>query len=313
MAYHRRALVLAGGGLTGIAWHTGLLTGLWDAGVDLTVVDCVVGTSAGALVGTQLLAGRPLAALYRAHTGATGKDPHETPLGTRLRRGLRQLATAPLYARLPSIRRRWSEVERMTPAEAAIFGEIALRSWTMNQELWLWQIERRLGVDAWPARDLLICAVDALSGQRTVWDREAGVRIEQAVAASAAQPTLAPPVNMLGRRYIDGGFASQTSADLARGCDYVVILIPQPLGGTGLPRLFARQLDAERAALCASGSQVAVIAADHESLQAMGASHHDPTHQARAARAAYHQGMAEAERLRTFLAAPEAFPSATAH
>jgi NTE family protein len=41
------ALVLGGGGVAGIAWITGLLTGLADAGQDVTGADVIVGTRAG--------------------------------------------------------------------------------------------------------------------------------------------------------------------------------------------------------------------------------------------------------------------------
>src|SRR4051794_24858937 len=59
-----RALVLGGGGITGIAWETGLLHGLHERGVDLTTADLVVGTSAGSVVGAQVRSGTPLAELY---------------------------------------------------------------------------------------------------------------------------------------------------------------------------------------------------------------------------------------------------------
>ncbi len=45
-----QALVLGGGGVAGIAWMTGLLAGLADAGQDVTGADLLVGTSAGAAV-----------------------------------------------------------------------------------------------------------------------------------------------------------------------------------------------------------------------------------------------------------------------
>lgn len=51
-----RGLVLGGGGITGIAWETGLLWGLAEAGVDLTGADRIVGTSAGSIVGAQITA-----------------------------------------------------------------------------------------------------------------------------------------------------------------------------------------------------------------------------------------------------------------
>jgi hypothetical protein len=43
-----QALVLGGGGVAGIAWITGLLTGLAVAGQDVTGADVIIGTSAGA-------------------------------------------------------------------------------------------------------------------------------------------------------------------------------------------------------------------------------------------------------------------------
>jgi NTE family protein len=47
----RRALVLGGGGVTGIAWETGLIAGL---GIDLAAADVIIGTSAGSVVGTEI-------------------------------------------------------------------------------------------------------------------------------------------------------------------------------------------------------------------------------------------------------------------
>jgi NTE family protein len=59
-----QALVLGGGGVAGIAWMTGLLAGLADAGHDVTGADLVIGTSAGATVAAQLGSGLPLDDLY---------------------------------------------------------------------------------------------------------------------------------------------------------------------------------------------------------------------------------------------------------
>ena len=64
MTEHGLALVLSGGGVTGVAWETGLLKGLRDAGLDLTGADLIVGTSAGSIVGTQIAAGLNLDAMY---------------------------------------------------------------------------------------------------------------------------------------------------------------------------------------------------------------------------------------------------------
>lgn len=62
-------LVLGGGGVAGIAWETGLLKGLRDAGVDLTGADVIIGTSAGSVVGAQLANGCELDTLYAKKSG----------------------------------------------------------------------------------------------------------------------------------------------------------------------------------------------------------------------------------------------------
>ena len=53
-----RALVLAGGGVGGIAWLIGFTDGLRRRGVELSAADLMIGTSAGAAVATQLATGQ---------------------------------------------------------------------------------------------------------------------------------------------------------------------------------------------------------------------------------------------------------------
>ena len=60
-----KALVLSGGGITGIAWELGLLLGLEKGDVDVNDVDLIVGTSAGASVGAQITSGLSLEELYQ--------------------------------------------------------------------------------------------------------------------------------------------------------------------------------------------------------------------------------------------------------
>ena len=50
--------------MTGIAWELGVVAGLAEAGVRLGDAELIVGTSAGSVVGAQLLSGRPLEELY---------------------------------------------------------------------------------------------------------------------------------------------------------------------------------------------------------------------------------------------------------
>ena len=52
------ALVLSGGGPLAVAWECGLVAGLARAGLARNSMDFILGTSAGAIVGAQLAAGR---------------------------------------------------------------------------------------------------------------------------------------------------------------------------------------------------------------------------------------------------------------
>ncbi|MEV1147602.1 patatin-like phospholipase family protein, partial [Micromonospora sp. NPDC049799] len=69
-----RALVLGGGGVTGVAWELGLLAGLAERGVDLLGADVVVGTSAGSVVGAQVCSGTPVEDLYAAQLRDPGGE-----------------------------------------------------------------------------------------------------------------------------------------------------------------------------------------------------------------------------------------------
>ena len=54
-----RALVLGGGGSTGNAWLIGVIAGLFDAGLDVTEADLIIGTSAGSTAAAQITSASP--------------------------------------------------------------------------------------------------------------------------------------------------------------------------------------------------------------------------------------------------------------
>jgi NTE family protein len=265
MSDQRRALVLGGGGITGIAWEIGVLAGLAEAGVDLTGADLVVGTSAGSVVGAQLTSGADLEMLF-----ARQLDP---PTGEQAARMTRAALARYGWAVLRS---RGDDVGfRRRVGALALAAEQAGLTPTEQERLDV--IGSRLVSREWPDRDLRITAVDAESGEFRVLDRTSGVPLLQAVAASCAVPGVYPPVTIDGRRYVDGGMRSAANADLAEGHDRVVVLAPIPRGMGPLA-----SVDAQVTGMVA---RVAVVSPDDASRRAIGRNVLDPAARAGSARA----------------------------
>ncbi len=53
-AMGERALVLGGGGSAGNAWLIGVIAGLFEAGLDVTEADLIIGTSAGSTAAANI-------------------------------------------------------------------------------------------------------------------------------------------------------------------------------------------------------------------------------------------------------------------
>lgn len=250
------ALVLGGGGVAGIAWELGVLMGLLDGGVDLTTADRMVGTSAGSAVAAQVVGGPSIEELYERqlsdavmrHEIMADFDPEEM---------MREFAVA-LAEHKPG------------PEMWQALGEYSLRAKTVAEPMRRAAIEWRLPSHSWPDRDLRIVAIDAYSGVPRVITRDDGVELVDAVAASCAVPGIWPPVTIGDSRYIDGGVRSTTNLDLAAGCDPVVVFAPGPDLPFSPPNVVhgAQELRAT--------AKVVTIAANAESLAAMGANPLDP-------------------------------------
>ena len=250
-----KALVLGGGGVAGVAWETGLLLGLADAGVDLTDADLVVGTSAGSVVASQVTTGVPLADLFERqllHPDLTAERAVDFDV---------EAFTTDLIALL---------ADRPEPQELRRrIGALALVADCVPEAERRLIIESRLPVHDWPERALVITAVDAADGEFVPFDRSSGAGLVDAVAASCAVPGVWPPVTIGGRRYIDGGVRSTINADLAHGHERVVVVAPF---GVGLAGSIEHEVDALRD----GGARVAVVTADVASAGAFGPNPLDP-------------------------------------
>ena len=291
-----RALVLGGGGSAGNAWLIGVIAGLFDAGLDVTDADLIIGTSAGSTAAaqitgaspTQLLAGI-LSAAPQQRTGPAGSDRGRVPSGPSADHMERTSGIIAAAENPADMRRRMGA--------AAL--EIDAASDGSGQTQWRATVAARLPSQHWPERTVLITAVDAHTGEPVVFDRHSGVDLVDAVAASTSNGFGVPPWSIGDNRYIDGGYRRNENADLAAG--YGRVLVLSPLGGrTRHPLDWGMQLAAQVDELRAGGSRVETILPDSASRNAFGTNLMDLSTRPPAARAGYEQGRALAGQLTEF-------------
>jgi NTE family protein len=293
-----RALVLGGGGPVGIAWEAGVLTGLAEAGVDVSAADSIVGTSAGSVVGALLALGQ---------TPAEIAEEWGRPLVSRPRRA-DAAARAPAPDLAVLIGKIQEAIKRIRPGPelAAELGAFALSASTIDEAAFFDEfgpLARAAHGAAWPER-FGCTAFDAVSGEFTVWDARAGVDLVRAVASSCAVPGFYPPISLRGRRYIDGGVLSPTNAQLAGGHRRVLVVSVTEAFLAPLARARQRPtaLEREVAALCAGGAEVEVIQMDAEAASALGPHLLSASHRHQGLEAGLRQGRAEVARVRLLFA-----------
>ena len=273
-----RALVLGGGGVTGVAWEIGIIAGLSEAGITLGDADLVVGTSAGSVVTAQLTSGLPIEELYQAQLQGPGAE---------VAAGM----TIPTIARYAWI----AMTNRDERRALARIGAMAVGARTIPAADRRDVIASRLPSKEWPAKPILITAVAADDGEFVAFDSSSGVSLVDAVAASCAVPGVWPTVLINGRRYLDGGVRSPANVDLVGGTagtfDRVVVLAPI---STGLRT--SQSVSAQVAALRPYARAVAV-SPDQAARTAIGRNVLDPARRALAAAAGRRQAADVAEQV----------------
>ncbi len=269
----KRGLVLAGGGLAGIAWEIGVLLGIADESPEtaraLLDTDVVVGTSAGSAVAAQLGSGRSLDELYeRQVTGTSNEIDPNVDI-----EDITKLFVDAL-----------SDRDATTAQKLQRIGAVAQATATVPEAVRREVIAQRLPSHDWPQRDLRITAIDIGSGELVTFDRDSGVGLVDAVAASCAVPGAWPPVTIGARRYMDGGVGSTMNLGLATDCDVVVVLVPS---GKGAPSPFGPDPAVEVDGF--PGRSLGVFA-DDDALAAFGSNPLDPACREPSARAGRVQG-----------------------
>jgi NTE family protein len=279
-----RALVLGGGGVAGIAWETGILVGIADespaAARALLESDVLLGTSAGSAVAAQLGSGLGLTELFarQVDEASTEIDP-----------GIGIDGIAELF--LAAV----SDPEATLTQSRQRIGAVALAAQTVAEPIRREVIAHRLPSHVWPQRVLRVTAIDVDTGELAQFERDSGVALIDAVAASCAVPGAWPPVTIADRRYMDGGIGSTINLHLAEDCAEAVVLVP---AGESAPSAFGVGAATELEEF--SGAALGVFA-DDESLAAFGPNPLDPNCRPSSARAGRAQGRRVAAAVAAFL------------
>jgi NTE family protein len=317
-------LVLGGGGVLGEAWMMGVLAGIEDAtGFDMRDCEHFVGTSAGSIVGANLLAGRP--------------PRRPSSVGTEIEVASAKPAEGLAAAALVAARRAGS----LALAAGASFAPLALGlaapGGAVVRSLMLRRLPRpQQGLDGLKASiertgirfdgRFRVAAVDRRSGRRVVFGSPGAPRatVADAVAASCAVPWLFAPVEIGGREYVDGGVWSPTNLDAAPAGRETHVLCLNPtanlIGTQGVLSVIRRVSRSagsiESLVLRRRGAAVRLVAPNMEAAAAMGNNYMDREPRDRVLAAGYRQGLAlgaDDKSLNGATASGPALPSAPTH
>ncbi|KAA0022655.1 patatin-like phospholipase family protein [Antrihabitans cavernicola] len=271
----RRGLVIGCGGTLGAAWTVAALSNLEDElGWDPREADLLIGTSAGAELVTMLGSGIRVEEILAMQLG-TATEP--ALVG--------HLADAP--GRFPPLPKPWPGSPRLAAKLAGVRSAAGLLPIGSGDAAWLDRLATQLNPGSeWVSHPATwLVAMDYDSGRRVAFGSPGAPQatISQALRASWGIPGWFPPVDIAGRRYVDGGVASTASVDLALPLhlDEVIVLAPMasasriPASGPArIERLLrghmSTGLDGEVAALEKSGTRVVRIDATDADLAVMG-------------------------------------------
>jgi NTE family protein len=270
---HERAIVLGGGGITGIAWEVGVLSGLQAEGVDLTA-GAVFGTSAGSFVGAALRSGN----LDKMYASLQVSAPDEG----------KATVSKLLFAAWT-----WAFIQGLGKPKrvGAGFGAVARRYTPMvSEEERRRAVAGRMVTTDWPDR-LYITATDAKTGVLRAFDQTCGYPLAEVVSASGAVPGISPAVRLGDRQWIDAGMVSSANARLADGYERVLVLAPLPQGHGGIPSVAKDVQALQRSA------RAELIVPDSDCVTAIGPNIYDPDRRGEVVVAATRQGRLEAPRI----------------
>ncbi len=288
-----RALVLGGGGEYYIAWYCGFFHGLFEAGIDTpALADIIVGTSAGAYIGSSLASGhfqrlRTEFEFFGHFPGVFARlAPVTDPNASQLRAQKINAAA-----------------KDGTIATRRVIGHAALAADNHLNGSAVERVAAFLTGDSktdWPAAKMHTAAVDCYTGERIIVSqataRKNGIPLAHGAAASSSLPGIMGPT-LLGQRFcMDGGMCSNpASVDVVAGVKRALIITLndglKPPFLTGIPHPVGeniRQIEAV-------GTKTLWIQANPPDVNLM-----DPKEIAPALQTGYDRAKQEADKIKAF-------------
>ena len=265
---NEKALVLGGGGITGIAWESGVLAGLIDSGILVNHADKILGSSAGSYVGSILANGQNMKTYYEQL--ANNRDNADNA----------QLD--------PSLFELWREAFVQGKTDEQVIGKylgdiINKSPSTVSLEERERSVRKRIGNVDWTPQ-LEITAINAKTGTLESFNETSGISLMEAVMASGAVPGIWPHVDMLGDSWIDGGMISSTNARLMANYKDIIILAPLDQKQGLVPSVY------EDVETLKTNSNVTLITPDQDSRNIIGTNIYSSQHIKEIGDAGYQQG-----------------------
>jgi NTE family protein len=269
------AVVLGGGGATGMAWETGVLAALIGQGLNIRTTDMVIGSSAGSFVGAALLSGIEMSdfiEVQKKSVNLTLSQAHLAEAYAGWHHAFTNGGSDPI-----EVGKHLGHFALSKPRhEVAEARKSAVRSWLVTE--------------SWP-ENLFVTAINALTGDLSIFGRQSNITLLEAVSASGAIPGLWPPVFARGQTWIDGGMVSTTNSLRASVALKILIVAPMPSPSGLVPGV------STEAELLSRRSEVVLIAADSETLKIIGPNIYDAKLRDSAYREGLRQGKAAASLL----------------
>ncbi len=209
-----RALVLGGGGEWFVAWQLAYFTTLAEGGVDFSIADAVVGTSAGSALGTLLTSGRMAQGVNIFKWFAENPEY------------MSQLVVVNTGAASQTRARELQSATKSHDPEAIKeLGRVAMAAKNAPVEDYQTAIQQIIGPMDWPSPAMHTTAVDCYTGKRLVVYPDSGIPIRNAISASSSLPGIFGPTWLDDHVAMDGGVSrSGTHADLMAGAKRVVVI-----------------------------------------------------------------------------------------